>query len=1131
MYEAKIPRIHNLSHLGIKKTEIPFKMKTKNIFPVLSLLFIGCMQSTAQITSTYAIETARRFIASSQKFTNTRRCISQISLKASEIEETGFLIVNISENNGFVLIDPDGNVCGYSDKGYFDPSVLPSGILSATNNQQKHLSITNEESYCYNGVYGKYKSVAPLLTSRWGQDWPYNSQCPIVNSDIQTNARFCAAGCVPLALGQIMRFHKYPEQYSWDSMLDSYNAGMTAEDAYDVAMMLHDVGKKVEAEYGFQTSASNYNALIALKEYGYSPAMRLIHGSIYSRPAIEAIILGELIESRPVYIGGNGHAFVCDGNDSNGFLHINWGWNGMSDGYYSISVLAPQSQGTGGTASCYNTEGVIIGIAKAKDTDKVHATEELLAASFSHAEGNRFILSGAKYELSYGFGGHFDNYICGDCLLDNKQIGVNIKNIASGEESIVSAEHANSSQEITIELPTLEDGDYKLIPVYRTGNDDEWEILWSLTGNTAVINLNVTNGQLAYENYTTGTPDIRIDSFDANADMIYGLKLDMDISASKGSINNAIVNASFYDETGEMIAIAEFPSNACIDVPAGMNRTFSLFANIIPESLKIPENALLDVTIGDIPVIQKQSVKIKSYAFPVSEDTKLMCAFKKSGIDANNDGLVSDNEIIRLKELTLDDPGIRSLAEINIPFPKLFTLNISNCDELEYIDIKEFSTKISSFGLDNCSNIKSVDLSACSNFYSMGFANCPNLKELNMPSETINIHTFTLFNTGFKSVDLSSFINLLHLAIYGNSSLTTLKLPLKLKYFHLDNLSICQNPQLTSLDLSAFSTLNAIYVNDNALESLVLPDDCSALTYIEAANNRLSKLELSKVSNLRVLSLSNNNLSEIDLSGLSNLRSLYVDNNNLQYIDVMGLNSLENIWCQNNPMLFINTPSSVTNISAGNNGNNCCLYLNDIDLSEAITHGMDLNRISDIYGATLIDNKLVRRDSPEYILYYYLPHPDFAYPIPYKFYDNNCAAEFDIESLALSTGESKTIIIKEKGNFHAIGQVVSENEDILIVDWKREVDNENNYIVPVTITRIAPGDCHVIIKDFGSIMRNGDTLLVTDATGISDIDGENNTSEHNSSVYDIMGRPTTLPLKPGIYIRNGKKFIVGASVK
>ena len=53
----------------------------------------------------------------------------------------------------------------------------------------------------------------------------------------------------------------------------------------------------------------------------------------------------ELNNSRPIqyagYGGGGGHTWVCDGYDSNDFFHMNWGWGGAYDGYFSLNSLNP----------------------------------------------------------------------------------------------------------------------------------------------------------------------------------------------------------------------------------------------------------------------------------------------------------------------------------------------------------------------------------------------------------------------------------------------------------------------------------------------------------------------------------------------------------------------------------------------------------------------------------------------------------------------------------------------------------------------------------------------------------------------------------------------------------------------
>ena len=61
------------------------------------------------------------------------------------------------------------------------------------------------------------------------------------------------------------------------------------------------------------------------------------------------IIKENLNAKKPMVFSGlglqGGHAFVCDGYDSNDYLHINWGWGGISDGYFDIDYMDPDDLG------------------------------------------------------------------------------------------------------------------------------------------------------------------------------------------------------------------------------------------------------------------------------------------------------------------------------------------------------------------------------------------------------------------------------------------------------------------------------------------------------------------------------------------------------------------------------------------------------------------------------------------------------------------------------------------------------------------------------------------------------------------------------------------------------------------
>jgi hypothetical protein len=65
---------------------------------------------------------------------------------------------------------------------------------------------------------------------------------------------------------------------------------------------------------------------------------------------------------------------VCDGYNSEGYFHINWGWSGESNGYFLLSALEPEIQGAGGATKslAFNFyQDMVINIQKAKEGSEV----------------------------------------------------------------------------------------------------------------------------------------------------------------------------------------------------------------------------------------------------------------------------------------------------------------------------------------------------------------------------------------------------------------------------------------------------------------------------------------------------------------------------------------------------------------------------------------------------------------------------------------------------------------------------------------------------------------------------------------------------------------------------------------
>lgn len=232
--------------------------------------------------------------------------------------------------------------------------------------------------------------VQPLLTTKWNQKEPYNSLCPGDNYH-----GICPTGCVATAMAQIMNYWEWPttgqgehsyrndfrietvdfskSNYEWNNMIDEYlyvkNSsvfiveGWTKEQGDAVAKLMYDCGVATNMIYAYNgSSTTDHEVKVALtKHFKYD--CQFYPRDSYTTPQFINLITTELDNARPIFFSGTGegggHAFVADGYDSNKFLHINWGWGGMSDGYFNIDYMNPSSLGTGGGTGGFTHEQCI----------------------------------------------------------------------------------------------------------------------------------------------------------------------------------------------------------------------------------------------------------------------------------------------------------------------------------------------------------------------------------------------------------------------------------------------------------------------------------------------------------------------------------------------------------------------------------------------------------------------------------------------------------------------------------------------------------------------------------------------------------------------------------------------------
>lgn len=192
-----------------------------------------------------------------------------------------------------------------------------------------------------------YKKVGPLISTIWGQSGEYNDILTPSNCSNTSDGR-PPVGCVAVAMAQIMRYHEHPDFYDWGNMLNNRGLGQ-------VPNLMAEIGYFVDMKYGcdgssastkkdvapaFTNSYFNYSSA-TYDDYNYSKVKQQLN---WRQPVI--------LRGGESYYGiyRNGHAWVCDGYISSFncynmttsvLLHMNWGWNGRYNGWYSTGNWNP----------------------------------------------------------------------------------------------------------------------------------------------------------------------------------------------------------------------------------------------------------------------------------------------------------------------------------------------------------------------------------------------------------------------------------------------------------------------------------------------------------------------------------------------------------------------------------------------------------------------------------------------------------------------------------------------------------------------------------------------------------------------------------------------------------------------
>lgn len=303
------------------------------------------------------------------------------------------------KGKGVVFISKDDDiepVLGISDED-FDVNNMPCGMKWWLNTANKSLERMKAKGITYS-ANPMAASGRPtyFIKTYWNQDKPFNNLCP------QINGSAAPTGCIATAMAQIMKYYQYPatskgtgiysvttykdkndkegttkwykrelgHTYQWTAMLSSY--GIVSEDENDaVATLMADAGAASQMNYQANGSGTIewYAAKGFAENFRYdSLAISCLQRDFYTDAEWMELVRKEMEAKQPVlYCGSDeidgGHAFLLDGIQEDGKVHVNWGWGKSGDGWFDIDVLRPNI--TGFTGEGFNVgQSMVCGFKK-----------------------------------------------------------------------------------------------------------------------------------------------------------------------------------------------------------------------------------------------------------------------------------------------------------------------------------------------------------------------------------------------------------------------------------------------------------------------------------------------------------------------------------------------------------------------------------------------------------------------------------------------------------------------------------------------------------------------------------------------------------------------------------------------
>lgn len=435
----------------------------------LLLMMSLALFASQLIASPVSVEQARH-IGMKYVQSHSAKQVANLDLAYTEMTESGTNAVYVFNFDlGYVIVSADDvayPILSYGEGENFDVNNVPEGLAyylghyarqinyAVTNGLEPEAEVAAQWAHVMrDGFENDNRStradIAPLITTNWNQDSPYNYYCPAAPGGPGGKAY---AGCVATAMSMVMKKWNWPDHgegshsytpdgyptqsvdfestyYDWNNMPNSVNNS----NYQAVATLMYHCGVAVDMQYSPSGSgAFSQDVPPAIANYfRYTEKAQRLDRDVYTKYEWEEMLIRNLEYGFPLYYSGSdangGHAFVCCGyRESDRKFYFNWGWSGSLNNYYAIDAL-----NTGWNGSFNDNQAAIFDFIPKYIYDALIPAAEDLTVEAVNANSKTGVISWTN--PTSNLGGETIENIEQVVLLRNEEQIYTENNVAAGE--------------------------------------------------------------------------------------------------------------------------------------------------------------------------------------------------------------------------------------------------------------------------------------------------------------------------------------------------------------------------------------------------------------------------------------------------------------------------------------------------------------------------------------------------------------------------------------------------------------------------------------------------------------------------------------------------------------------------